>query len=289
MATFSLGFFLLIPLVSNSVGLLLVVALVNALLTPPFWSLIHEAIHRTYYPTAQVNDNAGRIMAVLFGTIFPLVQYAHLLHHRMNRQGPDLIDAYNPEQENFLLKSIKYYLHIFGGLYLVELLIPILTFLPSHTLDKLLQKNVGISSPYYVVAKNKLLTQQSLKRMRFDAICLYGLLIFSFILYGSHAWILIIGLLGRGFVISFADNLPHYGTPIDQPRYAYNTYLPSFLRNYWFNFNLHRIHHENPTVPWYELYPIFLRKQEQYDIGYFQQAIKQLRGIWPIQSSNKIN
>ena len=38
-------------------------------------------------------------MALSFSTVFYIVRHGHLMHHRMNRQGPDLIDAYDPQTE----------------------------------------------------------------------------------------------------------------------------------------------------------------------------------------------
>ena len=41
----------------------------------------------------------------------------------------------------------------------------------------------------------------------------------------EHAWMLALSLVGRG-LISFVDNVFHYGAPLDQPRYARNLALP---------------------------------------------------------------
>jgi fatty acid desaturase len=282
----NLCFFLVLPYLTTQPIWLVLLALVNALLSTPYWSLIHEAIHHIYHPNKKINNFCGRAMTILFGSIFAFAQYGHLMHHRMNRQGPDLVDAYDPKHESFWKKSLQYYLHIFGGLYLFEVIAPLLTFFPRKWLDKLLIKSLGAQSPYYLVAKRKLLTPKGLREMRIDAIFLYLLLVTSFILYGQHAWILIFGLLLRGFFISFADNLPHYRTPTDQPRYAYNTYLPPALRLFWLNFNLHRVHHAYPNLPWHMLHQTLIDTQDKYDIAYFKQAIYQLKGVWVINEDS---
>lgn len=277
----NLSFLLILPLITHQLLWLLTGAILNGLLTHPNWSLIHEAIHRVYHPQQKINGLCGRLLSILFGTVFAPTQYGHLMHHGMNRQGPDLIDAYDPHTTSFWLASLRYYLHIFGGLYLFQVFGPLLVFLPRNLLQKLMIKNFGVDSPYYQVARQKLLPSKILRQMRVDAFCLYTLLAISAWLYASHVWILIVGFLWRGLMISFSDNLPHYGTPVDQNRYAYNTYLPTVLRLFWLNFNLHRIHHEEPRLPWHLLHERFMETRDHYNIAYFRQALKQLKGVWP--------
>jgi fatty acid desaturase len=52
------------------------------LLTTPYWSLIHEAIHGTMFTDRRWNDRCGRVLGVLYGSPFPLLKAGHLLHHR---------------------------------------------------------------------------------------------------------------------------------------------------------------------------------------------------------------
>ena len=174
-------FFIGLPLLTNNLIYLLLCAFTNALLTHPCWSLIHEAIHRVFHPNQKINDHCARVMTIFFGTIFPIVQFGHLMHHRMNRQGPDLIDAYDPEKESYWRKNLKYYLHIFGGLYLAELISPLLVFLPLSTLKKLTKRGLGATA-YYQIAEHKLLKAKPLRLMRIDAIGLYLLLTTAFVL-----------------------------------------------------------------------------------------------------------
>ncbi|MDH6129719.1 hypothetical protein P3T39_006712 [Kitasatospora sp. GP82] len=49
------------------------------LLTTPFWSLVHEAIHGTLLTERSWNDSCGRVLAVLFGAPFAILEAGHLL------------------------------------------------------------------------------------------------------------------------------------------------------------------------------------------------------------------
>jgi fatty acid desaturase len=54
-------------------------------LNTPFWSLIHEAIHKNFVPDNKANLYAGRLMAVAFGASFHILRFGHLMHHQYNR------------------------------------------------------------------------------------------------------------------------------------------------------------------------------------------------------------
>jgi fatty acid desaturase len=44
------------------------------------------------------------------------------------------------------------------------------------------------------------------------------------------------------------------------------------------NFNLHRVHHLHPTLPWSSLPAAFQADAETYDIGYASAMLRQFRG-----------
>lgn len=57
-------------------------------------------------------------------------------------------------------------------------------------------------------------------------------------------------LLMRAFLISLMDNVYHYRTPLNVTASGHNLSAPGFLAFGLLNFNLHRVHHTNPSVPW---------------------------------------
>jgi fatty acid desaturase len=92
--------------------------LLVALLSNQFWALIHEAIHAIFYPKRSVNNVAGRIMGICFGSAFGLVKAAHLVHHRLNRteyEQPEISRSGSQGKDNII-----YYYYLFIGLYINE-------------------------------------------------------------------------------------------------------------------------------------------------------------------------
>ena len=54
--------------------------------------------------------------------------------------------------------------------------------------------------------------------------------------------------------------------------------MPRFVSRCVLNFNLHRIHHRYPNVPWTQLPEYFVRQSEVYDEHFLTAALNQLRG-----------
>ena len=96
----------------------------------PYWSLIHEAIHDLFHPAPGINMLFGRAAAVAFGAPFRILRLSHLLHHKLNRTPMEATELFDPSKNSRLRAAPGYYMQILGGLYLVELLSPILFFLP---------------------------------------------------------------------------------------------------------------------------------------------------------------
>ncbi|HET9916241.1 MAG TPA: fatty acid desaturase, partial [Candidatus Binatia bacterium] len=90
------------------------------LLTNPFWSLIHEAIHDLFHSNKSVNGFAGRLLAILFGSPFRILRLSHLLHHKLNRMPVEGTEFYDRDKGSRAAAAPGYYLQILAGLYLVE-------------------------------------------------------------------------------------------------------------------------------------------------------------------------
>jgi fatty acid desaturase len=253
-----------------------------ALVTNSFWALLHEAIHNLFAGQQAANRHAGRLMAIVFGSSFRILRFGHLMHHRFNRHPLDRPDCFDPAENSAFVARCRFFGVILGGLYLIEALTPLLYCLPRRSILSLLDRIYAGSDPQ--LAKLRQLAQQSLgspkaiAEIRQDALAvaiLYGISVF---LWGQFWWVLLAFLFGRGFLISFLDNIYHFRTPVDRPDFAYNLRLPSWLQALILNMNLHRVHHHHMHLPWWRLPQQFAGTDRVFDKNYGLAALAQLRG-----------
>jgi len=250
-----------------------------ALFTTTWWSVIHEAIHGLLFPRRGMNNAAGRLLAVLFGLPFQPVAFGHLFHHRQNRSRLDRAEVYLRKTPR-LRAALDYYARLLGGLYLAEVALCFLVWLPRPRLMRLVARRFDAAelSTEGKLLQRTVLDPAALRGIRLDAAGVLFCLGSSFWLYGPHAWMLIAVLLGRGLLLSIMDNAYHYGTPLDAPRYALNLGLPRSLSAAILHFNLHRQHHLHPATSWRELPRLFAAAKDRYDGSYPALTLRQLRG-----------
>jgi len=103
----------------------------------------------------------------------------------------------------------------------------------------------------------------------------------SFYWYGQYWWMLPLALWGRGLLISLMDNAFHYGTPLDQPRYAPNLAAPAWWSMLLLNFNLHGLHHHRPAVPWHALAILHRQEHGEFHGRLLPAILAQFRGPIP--------
>lgn len=253
------------------------------LLTTTWWSLIHEAIHGLLFAERPLNNTAGRLLCILFSLPFQPVAFGHLFHHRRNRSELDRSEMY-ARGTAWLQAALSYYFRLLGGLFLGEFALCFLAWLPRRRLmawasgrfDK-----AGMATEGKLL-QSTILTPAALRSIRLDSACVLLVLGSAFWLYGSHGWMLLLTLLGRGLLISLMDNAYHYATSLTELRYALNLRLPRFLSAVILNFNLHRVHHQHPATPWNHLATLFHGAQDRYDGSYLDLTLRQLRGPIPL-------
>jgi fatty acid desaturase len=124
---------------------------------------------------------------------------------------------------------------------------------------------------------------EALREIRFDGMLTLALFSFSFYCYGERWPLLLAVLAARGFLISFLDNVYHYETPVGDVFYARNLWLNPPLARLLLHFNLHGIHHLNPSIPWIELPRAFRSQTGQFAGDYFKAALRQLHGPIALQ------
>ena len=255
------------------------------LLTPPMWALMHEAVHGVLLHGQARNDAAGRLLFILFGSPLYFLRFGHLTHHRYNRLPVDLDDACDPARDCGALRAAGYYFKLLGGTYLQELAVPLLFLMPKRVQRSALETFLGSEEPSYAKVRAQavahLIDDPAVSRaLRADAAAIYLVFGLAFFLYGTAWWMLALALLLRGFLVSFLDNVYHYGTPVSDRRYALYLAVPVWLERYMLNFTLHYVHHLYPHVPWNRL-PL-LAEGRAPDDGYLHALLRQLRGPIPL-------
>jgi fatty acid desaturase len=242
-----------------------------------YWSLIHESIHDLFHPSRSINKFFGRAMSILFGSPLQIVRLSHLLHHKLNRTPKEATEVYDPRATSIRAAARGYYFQILGGLYLGELLSPLLFFLPRGLIEKFRLRFTRPDSVSGILMQNWS-RPEILQEIRIDGILIVLWLSASCCFYASH-WPLLLGILAaRAFFISFLDNVYHYRTPVADIFYASNLRLPAPLRKLLLNFNLHGIHHRNPAIPWIRLPSVFREQSAVFHGSYLQAALSQLGG-----------
>ncbi len=251
-------------------------------LTSTHWALLHESIHGLFHPLPAVNRLAGRALALAGGSSFRVLRFGHLMHHRFNRYRMDRPDCFDPAEMSPALARVRYFFELFGGLYLIEVVVPLLFLLPRPLcvaiLDRIYAHPDAAVQTVGGVARQSFIGTRQLRELRQDAlasILLFGL---AGLAWGAQWPLLVAFLLGRGLIVSFFDNVYHYRTPLDLIVYAYNLRLPRLLRLAFLNMNLHRVHPREPHLPWWRLPARLDERGDHYDASLGRMALDQLRG-----------
>ncbi len=266
----------LLPASPVAAGIL--VALI-VLATPFCTAVLHEAIHGRLALNAMRNDAMGRAIAICAGVSFDVVRFGHLAHHRSNRHALDRPDVIEPGQ-SALSAGLKYYGHLFGGLYLTEIVTTLAMWLPRSLIVFLLKRAMTSDEP--AVTEIRIAAIRVLDRrvwqIRVDASIIIALYAAAFHFYGAY-WPLLLGAVAlRGFLVSLQDNAPHYGTPATIGAAAHNTSAPRWLSLFILNQNLHAVHHDRPDLHWNALPGAFGVADARYAGGYVALLLRQFRG-----------
>ena len=282
-ATFvAIGVFqlLLLPEMLLHFGLWWALLLVPCVLaTTTNWALIHEAIHRLLAPDLRLNDFCGRSLAIVFGAPFESLRFPHLLHHHLNGTVADRPEHYEDTRQSRVSAVLRYYPSLLMGIYAVEVAGTIACLFPRpvlvHIVRRLPKAHDGDTR-----AEVYLLQPERLRQLRTDACAAIALYALAFWLYGASWPLLALSILARGALVSVADNSYHYGATLGAgARSAYNLRFRAGAGI--LHFNLHRVHHLHPTLPWSALPEAFEADNDQHDIGYASAMLRQFRGPIP--------
>jgi fatty acid desaturase len=251
------------------------------------FSVLHEAIHRSLAPVTRLpllglslNDLLGRVVGIVFGSPFDFVSTAHVTHHSVNRTPDEHLEVYDRSLPTAERRSFVkgYYFFLLGGLYAVELFVPMLLWLPHRIVQPRLERLFQTDPMARHVLRRIVRSPHRVRAIRIDACVIVASIATSTVLYGRYWWILALHFLIRAFLISLLDYVYHYGSPLGDRLHGYNLELPRWLSPLILNFNYHGVHHRFPALPWRSLERVFVNEGLVFDNYYLTQAVSQLRG-----------
>lgn len=276
--------FFLIPALWSGYGLApasprsLAVPAFFALFNNTLWSFLHEAIHFKIHPDRAVNQAMGRALGVLYGSPFRALQVGHLMHHRFSRTELEQAEIFDPRSESWLRARVGFHFRTLGGVYLRELLVPLIVFLPHDRLRKFVELPSNQEGYAGEITRGLFNDRATLSQLRFDTLLIYASLAASAWIHGP-AWPLLAAALAlRALQVSFMDYAYHYGSPTGDPAHGFNLRLPRAASVFLLNFNYHGVHHRHPSLPWQHLPEAFARDGAAMEGGLASVALRQLRG-----------
>jgi len=266
--------------------IMVAIALVLVPLNTPFWSLIHECIHKNFHPNRKVDEFSGRFMSVLFGASFGVLRFGHLMHHKFNREWES--EYFPPEKKPHWRIYAGHYTKMLGGLYLIEVVLSFgLALAPRSLTQKLLRRNFTDDKQFQAV-ENGLLKQSNVTAVRIDSVLIVAFYAACFALYGANWPVLLLLIAGRAAIISIMDNPYHYDTPLDNSVAAKELQVPPFFARFILNFNHHLTHHNDTRVSWLHLPEHHEIQGNQYTEPLSVALIKQFKGPLPIADSKTV-
>ena len=226
------------------------------------FSLLHESVHGVFHSSERVNSFFGRWLAAFFPTSFTLQRFFHLGHHRRNRSAAERFDYIAPG-ENAFLKNVQWY-GILTGLYW---LLPPLSCIaywiaPRAFASRIIQgeeaawsRQSGADAMVAGVERLPVFTV----RTEILFVALWQALLFVALDLNAWAWVLCYGAFALNWSsLQYAD---HAWSPLDRIEGAWNLRVNRVVQWLFLNYHHHRVHHENPKIPWIHL-PHYVDRNE---------------------------
>ena len=272
---------LVLPLVlPTSPWIIAAIIIALAPLNTPFWSLIHEGVHRNMHPNRTANEAWSRIMSIVFGASFHVLRFGHLMHHQYNRDWES--EIYSPPQKKWAV-TINHYFKMLCGIYLVEVLLSYLVALTPKNMTQKVADRIFSDEHHRHAVRQMLQKPGNVTRLRVDCAMIALLYGTAFFLYGSLWPLLILLISARALVISIMDNAYHYDTPPDNSIAAKELHVSPLMAKLILNFNYHLTHHKNAGLPWSELAKDHQQKNRSFDGDLVPALLAQFKG--PIEES----
>ena len=168
----------------------------------------------------------------------------------------------------------RLYARILGGLYISEVLAPLLFFFWKRVKRVIL----AFTQNQAVATVLDIFTRRMVETIQFDALLSVGFIALQG--YGNRSDLtpFILLFCWRGLVVSFYDNAYHYGTDPHDAAAANNLSVPALVTPFILNHNLHRVHHRHPLASWASLPDLFAADRDSFAGPLLETGLKQLRG-----------
>lgn len=269
-------------LLSEHVFIMAVIVIGFSILNTPFWSLIHEAVHKNFHSNKEANEAFGRFMSVLFGAGFGILRFGHLMHHQYNRDWEN--EFFDEKKLHPVPAWIYHYFKMLGGLYLIEVALSFLVAGLPMTLTRKVARKIFSDDRHYQAVLNSILKPGNVWKMRLDCVAILTFYTISAYLYGANWPVLALLIAMRGLVISLMDNAYHYGTPEDNSVTALELKTPGIIEKFILNFNYHLTHHNNTKLSWIELREHHKVQKNQFSEKFSRALFAQFKG--PIRTTS---
>jgi fatty acid desaturase len=238
------------------------------------WLLIHEASHYKLLHNRRANDRLGRIHGVLFGCPFHILKVGHMTHHRYNRSELDTTELVPTDTRHFVMWWLAYYVRILGGLYMSEVLAPLLFFFWKRAKRIIL----AFTRSQAIATILDMFTRRMVQTIQFDAVVSVGFIALQCWCNRHDLTPFVLLFFWRGLIVSFYDNAYHYGTDAHDPAAANNLSVPAFVKPFILNHNMHRVHHRHPLASWASLPDLFAADKDEFAGALVDTSLKQLKG-----------
>ena len=211
------------------------------------YGALHEAEHGVLFSDPRLNAAVGVLLAALLPAPYHLLKQSHVGHHQRNRSDDEAFDRWFPG-ESPVWKWCQWVGILTGGFYVVVVLsnvvvlaLPFLLSRRFFAFDRPSSAFMDSLNPRYarVMAAEGVATIA----LHVGVVWLAGVPVLHYLaLYACY-----------GVVWSALQYVFHYDTERHVTRGARDLWLLPGIDQLWLNHNLHRTHHEHPTVSWIHL------------------------------------
>lgn len=245
-----------------------------ALLLLPAYTLLHEAEHGIFHPSAFLNEVAGVVLGLVFPGSFSFLRLCHLGHHRRNRTEVERFEILEPHDHPVWRRVYFYFLYLGGFWVVVPLATVVLVLWPrllKSTLAPLHEDSGAMVGG---------VTDASLRRVRLEATLVVATQALGALTFG-WTWALLHA--AGGLCWASQQYVTHAGSPRDVLDGAHNLAAPRLYEALLLHFNWHLAHHQRPKVPW--LYLPQFDDARRVRPGYFTSFVKFWRGPRPAEAT----
>lgn len=247
----------------------------------PMYTLLHEAMHRTFHTNRRLNEGFGVWMAFWYPGAFTGFRLGHQSHHRANRSDAELFDGYYPGKDNPWLKRFAFYFLYVGGFWLIIQLANVLCLIFPGFVDTNIIKKV---STFNSKVGNH--PKKYVRRVRIELCATACFHVMMMWLSGWRLEIWAIFYACFAVVWSSQNYITHAHTPRHTLNGAHNLKTNPIYASFILYFNYHLAHHQHPSVPWIHLPKIIDPRRK--NPGYLMTWLRFWAGPKPVRDPEPV-